>query len=158
MFLNSARNTEARPTDVLQPYNPEDNDTFHWLGELENQNPDREESGLGDEKSLHVQLYATDDNALIEGLQQLKNSSKPELQETGIQDEAPVIEEADAKVTQVSRTARNAGNACIERYVYRIIYNYVFRTPVCKQGCKSKFRTVSFSNGQTLAVVYDCFI
>ena len=155
MFLNSAGNTEARPTDVLQPYNSEDNDTFHWLGELENPNPDREESGLGDETSLQLELYTTDDDAIIEGLEQLEKSSKPDLQETGIHDEAS---EADARVTQVSRTARNAGNACIQGYVYRFIYGWVFKTPVCKQGCKSKFRTVSFSNGQTLAIVHDCFI
>jgi len=155
IFLNSAGNAETRPTDVLQPNNLKDNDTFLWLGELENPNLDREESGLGDEKFLNVQLYATDDNSVTEGLGQ---PEKSDLQETGIQDEASPVEEADEKVTQVSRTARDAGNACIKRYVNRIIYNRVFRIPVCKQGCKSKFRTINFSNGRTLAIVVDCYI
>ena len=149
-------NTEARPTDVLQPFNSEDKDTFIWLGVLENPNPDREESGLGDEKFLHLKLYTADDNAVIEGLEQMEKSSNLDLQETGIQDEASAIAEADAKAAQVSRTARNA--ACIERYVYRTIYNYVFRIPICKQGCKKMYRTVNFSNGQTRAIVYDCSI
>ena len=158
IFLNSAGNTEARPTVASQPYNSDDNDSFLWLGELENPSPDREESGLGDEKLLHVQLYITDDKAITDGLEQLEASSKPDLQENAIHDEASANGEADAKVTQVSRTVRNAGNACIKRYVYRSIYNWVFKIPVCKQGCKSKFRTASFSNGKTLAIVSDCYI
>ena len=55
IFLNSAGKTEARPTDVLQPYSPEENGSFLWLGELENPNPNRKESGLGDEKFLNLQ-------------------------------------------------------------------------------------------------------
>ena len=158
IFLNSAGNAETRPTDVLQPYNLKDNDTFLWLGKLENPNLDREDSELGDEKFLNVQLYATDDNSITEGLGQLEMSSKSDLQETGIQDEASPAGEANQKVTQVSRTARNAGNACIKRYVYRSIYNRVFRIAVCKQGCKSKFRTINSSNGRTLTIVFDCYI
>lgn len=151
IFLNSAGNTEARPTDVLQPYNSEDNDTFLWLGELENPEPGREESGLGD-----LPLYTTDDNAIIEELEQLEKFLKSNLQETGIQDETSAVGRAAGKVTKVSRTARNA--ACIERYVYRIFYNYVFKIPICKQGCKKRYRTVNFPNGQTLGIAYDCYI
>ena len=152
IFWNSVGITEARPRDVSQPYIVEDNNLVLWLGELENLNPDREESGLGDEKVLHVQLYPTKESSyIIEGLEQLEKSSKSDLQKTKIQDEASAVREDEIKVTQVSRTARNAGNACIERYVYRIIYNRVFKIPVCKQGCKSKFRTV-----KTLAIVSDC--
>ena len=158
IFLNSAGNAETRPTDVLQPYNLKDNDTFLWLGKLENPNLDRDDSELGDEKFLNVQLYATDDNSITEGLGQLEMSSKSDVQETGIQDEASPAGEDDEKVTQVSRTARNAGNACIKRYVYRSIYNRVFRIAVCKQGCKSEFRTINFSNGRTLTIVFDCYI
>lgn len=143
----------------MQPYSPEDSDTFLWLGELENPNPNRKESGLGDEKFLNLQIYTTDDNATIEGQEQLGNSaSKAHLKETGIQDKASAVGEADAKAIQVSRIARNAANACIKRFVYRIIYNWVFKIPVCKQGCQSKFRTVNFSNGKTLAIVFDCYI
>ena len=156
IFLNSAGKTEARPTDVLRLYSAEGNNTFLWLGELENPNPNRKESGLGDEIFLNLQIYTTDDNATIEGQEQLGNSaSKPHIQETGIQGDASAVEETDAKV---SRTARNAANACIKRFVYRIIYNWVFKIPVCKQGCQSKFRTVNFSNGKTLAIVFDCYI
>jgi len=156
--LTSAGITEARPTDVLQPYNSEDNYSFLWLGILETPNPDREESGLGDEKFLHLQVNTTDDNSIVEGLGQLEESRKPDLQETGVQDEASAVGATDAKVTQVSRTARNAGNACVKRYVYRIIYNWVFKIPVCKQGCKSKFRSANFSNNKTLAIAYDCYV
>ena len=159
IFLNSAGKTEARPTDVLQLYSPEDNDTLLWLGELKNPNPNRKESGLGDEKFLNLQIFTTDANAAaIEGLEQLGKSSKTNLQETGIQDEASAIGEVDAKAIKVSRATRNAANACIKRFVYRIIYNWVFKIPVCKQGCKSMFRTVNFSNGKTLAIVSDCYI
>ena len=153
IFLTSDGITEARPTFVLQSYGSQDNDSFLWLSsELENPKPDREESGFGDENFLQLQVYTTDDNAIEEGLEQLEESTKPDLQETGIQDEAS----AGAKVTQVSRTTRNAGNACVQRYVYRSIYNWVFKIPVCKQGCKSKFMTVNFSNNKTLAIAYDC--
>ena len=159
ILLNSAWKTEARPTDVLQPYSPEQNDSFLWLGELENPNPNRKEGGFGDENFLNLQIYTTDDNATIEGVKQPgKSASKSHLQETGIQDEASAVKEADAKAIQVSRAARNAANACIKRFVYRIIYNWVFKIPVCKQGCQSKFRTVNFSNGKTLAIVFDCYI
>ena len=157
IFLNSSGNTEARPTDVLQPYNSEDNHTFFWLCELEKPNPNRRGSGLGDEKFLNLQIYITNDNTIIEEMKQLENSSKPDLRETAIQDEASAVGEADAKLFQVSRTARNAVNACIKRFVYRIIYNLVFKIPVCKQSCKTKFRTVNFSNGKNLAIAYDCY-
>ena len=151
ILLNSAGKTEARPTDVLQPYSTEQNDSFLWLDELENPNPNRKEGGFGDEKFLNLQIYTTDDNATIEGVKQPGNSaSKPHLQETGIQDEASAVEEADAKAIQVSRGARNGANACIKRFVNRIIYNWVFKIPVCKQGCKSKFRTVNFQMARLL--------
>ena len=153
IFLTSDGITEARPTFVLQSYGSKDNDSFLWLSsELENPKPDREESGFGDENFLQLQLYTTDDNAIEEGLEQLEESTNPDLQETGIQDEAS----AGAKVTQVSRTTQNAGDACVQRYVHRNIYNWVFKIPVCKQGCKSKFMTVNFSNNKTLAIAYDC--
>ena len=154
IFLTTAGITEATPTYVLQSYGSKDNDSFLWLGELENPKPDREESGFGDEKFLQQELYTADDNAIEEGLERLEESTMPDLQETGIQDETS----AGAKVTQVSRTTRNAGNACVQRYVHRSIYNWVFKIPVCKQGCKSKFRTVNFSNNKTLAIAYDCYI
>ena len=152
-FLNFSWNTEARPTDALSY-----NDSFLSPSELENPNSDREESGLRDEKFLHLQLYTANDNAIVEGPEQLEESTKPGLQETGIQDEASAVGATDAKVAQVSRTARNAGNACVKQYVYRIIYNWVFKIPVCKQGCKSKFKSANFSNNKTLAIAYDCYI
>lgn len=56
-----------------------------------------------------------------------------------------------------TRKPRDAGNGCIERYVYHIIYNRVFRIPICKVGCKPKYMIVTFSNGQTKAIRYDCY-
>ena len=155
-FLNSAGNIEARPINVSQPSNSEDNDSLLLLGKLESPQPDREESGLKNEKFPHLQIYTTDDNAIIEELKQLGKSSNPGQQESGIQAEGSAAGEAVAKVTQVSRTTRNA--ACIARYVYRSIYQYVFQIPICKQGCKMSYRTVSFSNGQSVTIAYDCYI
>ena len=82
--------------------------------------------------------------------------SKSSLQETGFQDEASAVGEADAKVAHVSRTARNA--ACIERYVYRVILNHIFSIPICKQGCKLMYKTVNFRSGHTRTIPYDCEI
>ena len=56
-----------------------------------------------------------------------------------------------------TRKARNVSNACTERYVYQIIYNRVFRIPICKVGCKPKYMTVNFANGKTQAIRYDCY-
>jgi len=154
IFLTNAGNTEARPTDALQPYNSEYNDPFLSLSELGNPNPDREESGLGDEK--FIQLYTTNDNAVDRELEKLEESTKPNLQETGAS--SFTNSKGGAKVAQASRTTRNAGNACVQRYIHRIIYNFFFKIPVCKQSCKSKFRTVNFSNNKTLAIAYACYI
>jgi len=151
MFLNSAGNTEARPTDVLQPYNSADKDTLLWLGELENTGPHGEGNSLGD-----LQIHTTDDNVIIEEQETLEKSSKSNVRGTGIEAEASAVGEASGKETQVSRTARNA--ACIVRHVYQTIYNYGFRIPVCKQGCKHQYKTVNFPNGKTLAIPYNCYI
>ena len=162
MLLNSAGNTEARPTNISQSYNSKDNDTAEWLGELENPNSGGQDSGNEVEKSIVIQLYTTEDKDTIEWLEQLENS-KPDLQEGGVQEKTLAVGVAGKNEAQTSqhlgnaRKARNASNACIERYQYRFIYNYFFRIPVCKQGCKRKLKTVTFSNGKTLAIVYDCY-
>ena len=72
-------------------------------------------------------------------------SSKSIPHETGFQDEASAVGKAVEKVTQVSRIAQDM--ACIERFVYRIICNRGFRIPICKQGCKTRYRAVNFSKG-----------
>lgn len=50
-------------------------------------------------------------------------------------------------------------NNCIKKFVYRVIYNYFFAIPVCKKrkGCREKFMSVNFSNGETSAIRYDCY-
>lgn len=50
-------------------------------------------------------------------------------------------------------------NTCIKKFVYRVIYNYFFAIPICKKhrGCKEKMRTVTFANGKTLAITFDCY-
>ena len=145
-MLNSAGNTEARPTNVSQSYN--------------NPNSGGQESGNEVEKSVVIQLYTTEDKDAIEWLAQLENS-KPELQASGVQDEASAVGEASEKQAQTLsnvRKARNVSDACVKRYEYRIHYGYSFRTAVCKQGCKKKLKFFQFSNGQTIAIVYDCYI
>ena len=107
---------------------------------------------------IHVsQPFTTDDNGIIEELKQLgTESSNPDQEENGIQAEASTAEETDTKVTRTA-SRRTIQNACIERYVYYTIYNYAFKIPICKKGCNSRYRTVSFSNGKTYAVRYDCY-
>lgn len=56
-----------------------------------------------------------------------------------------------------TRKPRDASNACIKRYEYHIIYNRVFRIAICKAGCKPKYMIVTFSNGQTKPIKYDCY-
>ncbi len=160
VLLNSTGNTEAKPTNVSRSYTSNDNDTVEWLRELEDANS----AGGQAEKSRVVQLYTSEDNDAIEWLERLEKS-QPVLQESGTQDEASaMVGESDVQQTQTSpnlsnaRKARNTNNACIERYQYRIIYNYFFQIPICKQGCKKMYNTVPFPNGKTIAIVYDCYI
>ncbi|KAL9988474.1 hypothetical protein ACROYT_G002923 [Oculina patagonica] len=160
VLLNSAGNTEARPTNVSRTNTSNDNDTVEWLRELEDANS----AGGEAEKSRVVQLYTSEDNDAIKWLERLEKS-QPVLQESGIEDvTSAMVGESDVQQTQTfpnlfnARKARNTNNVCIERYQYRVIYNYFFQIPVCKQGCKKKYKTVAFSNGKTLAIVYDCYI
>ncbi|KAL9988475.1 hypothetical protein ACROYT_G002924 [Oculina patagonica] len=158
VLLNSAGDSEARPTNVSHSSY---NDTVEWLRELEGPNSGGGQEGeIQAEKIRVVQIYTAEDNDAIE-------KSQPDLQESGIQDEtSSVVEEADVQETQTSqdknnsRKTRDASNACIARYEYRIYYNYniAFRVAVCKQGCKRKVKSFRFSNGQTLAIVCDCYI
>lgn len=66
---------------------------------------------------------------------------------------------ADSKRTMTRFQRSLKRNNCIKKFVYRVIYNYFFAIPVCKQhkGCNGKFKTVNFSNGKTLAIRYDCY-
>ena len=102
------------------------------------------------------QTFTTNDNTIIKEMKHLGKSLKPDQQEIGIQDEASAAVEADTKVTQAA-WRRTAQNACIERYEYHIVYNRVFRVPICKQGCKPRFRIVNFANGKAVALRYDCY-
>ena len=105
----------------------------------------------------HVsQPFTTDDNGIIEELKQVgTESSNPDQRDSGIQAAASAAEEADTKVTRTA-SRRTIQKACVERYVYIVLYNYAFRIPICKKGCKPKYRFVTFSNGKTYAIRYDC--
>ena len=101
------------------------------------------------------QPFTTDDNGIIEELKQLgTESSNLDQRESGIQAEASTAEEADTKVTASRRTVQNT---CVERYEYHIIYNRVSRIAFCKTGCNPKFLIVTFTNGKTKAIRYDCY-
>ena len=103
------------------------------------------------------QPFTTDDNGIIEELKQLgTESSNPDQEESGNQAEVSVAEETDTKVTRTA-SRRTAANTCIERYVYRSIFNFLFKIPVCKTGCRGRYRSINFSNGQALAIRYDCY-
>ena len=107
---------------------------------------------------IHVsQPFTTDDNGIIEELKQLgTESSNPDQEESGIQAEASAAEEADTKVKRTA-SRRTAQNTCIERYLYRTIFNYFFKIPVCKKGCNPKKKTVTFAKGKSYAITYDCY-
>ena len=103
------------------------------------------------------QPFTTDNNGISEELKQLgTESSNPDQEESGIQAEASAAEEADTKVTRTA-SRRTAGNTCIKRYEYFTISSYILRIPVCKKGCKAKYRTVIFANGKAKIFVYDCY-
>ena len=161
VLLNSAGNTEARPTNASQLYTSKANDSVEWLGKLEGPNSvGEQESGIQQADKLHViQLHTPKDKDIVKQLEKLENS-QPDRQEDGIE-EAPGVGETDMKGTQTSRSARkarNTSNACIQRNQYYTIHGYFFVIPVCKKGCKTKYRTFTFPNGKTLAIAYDCYI
>ena len=161
VLLNSAGNTEARPTNISQSNISKETHAVEWLGKLEDPNSvGGQESGIEAEKLRLIQLH-THDKDTIEWLEKRENQ-KPDKQEDGIQ-EASGVGETDIKEKETAqnpssvRKARNTSNACIERYEYRIFYNQVFKIAVCKSGCKQKVKFFQFPNGQSLTFVYDCY-
>ena len=100
------------------------------------------------------QPFTTDDNAIIGEQEQFGESSYPDEQESGILDDGSATGETDTKVTPT--VTPTAPNPCVERYEYRIIYNFFFRIPICKQSCLPVLKIVNFGNGRTLGIVYDC--
>ena len=145
---NSGGKTEARPTNALQPSISKDNDTADWLlGELETAQSDGQENGTF--------LINPEDNNMVDWLEQLEND-RTSSEEITTQSENSVGNE-DIKEEQSSGNSRYARNACIDRYVYRIYFNYVFKVPICKQGCSPRHKIVAFSNGKQVAIPYDCY-
>ena len=103
------------------------------------------------------QPLTTDDNGISEELKQLgTESSNLDQEESGIQAEASTAEEADTKVTRTT-SRQPIQNPCVERYQYRIIFNRVFRTVICKTGCNTILAIVAFTNGKTFQIPYDCY-
>ena len=166
IFLTSGGQTGARPVDVLNVFTPDENNTFDLREMLENQKQDAEEPPV-------FQLQRSDDNDKNGWLERLGHP-KPDVQESGLpaenasalQDFANGTQSTKNEITKngssdrdvsSARNARDASNGCIERYIYRFIYNYYFRIPICKAGCKSKYRIVNFPNGNTYAIRYDCY-
>ena len=158
IFLTSGGRSEARPTDnavdllkvpedpdtdirdrpVFQLQSFDDNNKEEWLEAMVEPIPDVEGSGI-----------LTENSNSLEG--DANSATLPPRNASNDRNESDVRKASNA------RNARNASNACIERYIYRIIYNYFFRIPVCKAGCKPKYKSVNFSNGQTYAILYDCY-
>ena len=167
MFLTSGGQTGARPVDVLTVFTPDENNAFDLLEMLENPKQDAQEPPV-------FQLQWSNDKDKNGWLERLGHS-KPDVQESGLQvenasavrqdflsgtlsskNDSTKNESSDGDVSS-HRNARDASNGCIERYIYRIIYNYFFRIPICKVGCKSKYKIVNFPNGNAYAIRYDCY-
>lgn len=148
IFLTYGGQIKARPMDVSEIYKSDGNRSVvqqgmqaqpkHAVEEIHVLEP-RSSDNFDKAKRLEVQEYpkahAQEDLVLTEGV-------------VNVSDQDPTVRD--------TRTARNAGNDCIERYTYRTIYNYLFKIPVCKTGCRHKFKTVNFSGGITMAIAYDC--
>lgn len=150
-LLNSGGKTEARPTNVLQASISKDNDTADWLlGERKSSQSDGQENGTF--------LITPEDNDTVDWLEKLENH-KTDSKEIATQRENSAGEEniKEEQSPANSLNARNANNPCIERYVYRIYYNYVFKVPICKKGCTPLHKIVAFSNGKQVAIPYDCY-
>ena len=88
------------------------------------------------------------------GVQVKENSKESERDANTLSSENNATSDRNASN---ARNPRSTGNACIEKYTYRIIYNFFFQIPVCKKHCKAKYKTVTFQNGKTYAIRYDCY-
>ena len=157
IFLTSSGQTKARPKDVLQVFNPDENGaTIDPLDLSIKRGEDVQEIPV-----LELQRPEDNENEVHEklvfqkpGVQVKVNSNESE------RDANTLSSENNAKSDRNARNARNPrspGNACIEKYFYRIIYNIFFRIPVCKKHCKAKYKSVTFQNGKTYAIRYDCY-
>ncbi|XP_022794300.1 uncharacterized protein LOC111333042 [Stylophora pistillata] len=107
---------------------------------------------------LHGMINSSEKNNINTRQEQREiRSAKSEKEKTT--DSTSVIQEEHATAEQfkTSFPKSTKDNECIKKYDQRLIYNYFFAIPHCKKGCKEKFRFVSFSNGKTLSMVYDCF-
>ena len=112
------------------------------------QDSEKDEKDERLEKLEFPRLDAQESGILVENSTSLEGASNASLSDKN--------EGTDRNVSSV-RNARHVSNVCIKKYIYRIIYNYLFRIPICKPSCKPKVKTVSFANGKTLAIQYDCY-
>ena len=158
IFLTSGGQTNARPADALKVYNSDENGSTVDLlavpvkrGEDDQQIPVLE---------LQRPEY-NENNELIEKLEFLKpevqekvNSSESERDANTLLSENNTASDRNASN---DRNPRSTGNACIIKYIFRVLYNVFFKIPVCKKHCKAKYKIVTFRNGQTKAIRYDCY-
>ena len=144
-MLQSGGETEARPTNPLQPSILQKNDTvdIDWLLiEQESSQSD----GLDTRKDVDwLEQNETHKPDLEELLTRGKNSvGKVEIKENSFGH---------------SRHARNPGNNCIKnRDKAIVICSKFFKIPVCKQGCQKVYKLFTFSNCKikTKVIHTDC--
>jgi len=111
------------------------------------------------EVNLFPLVSDTEDTSRIRTIKRITNVTQPEVNH-GAEAQKPNREEIGNSKKITTRFRKDVKrNNCIKKFVYQVIYNYVFAIPVCKKhkGCREKFKTVNFSNGKTLAISYDCY-
>ena len=148
IFLTLGGQVKARPIDVPGIYNSDGNRSVDQQGMQVQPRHAVEE--------IRVFEARNSDNFYKAKRLEVQEYPKPHAQEESVLTEDVVIVNDQDLTVHDTRTARNAGKDCIERYIYHTIYNYVFKIPVCKRGCRHKFKTVNFSGGITMAIAYDC--
>ena len=107
---------------------------------------------------MQVNGRPTDVSAPFSGEADVTATNVPAFESDWLQLQAFESEEsqnADGNVIS-SRFARNTNNPCIKEFVARIFYSDVFLIPICKKGCIPKVKLVSFDNGKSQGIVYDC--
>ena len=159
--LISNGQAEARTLDVVQVYTSEANNPTELFEILGNPNTDTEEIStfqlqdydVEEEDDKLERLDYPHSDSLKSGIL-VDNSATSKVDANGSL--SGQNEGTNRNVRNV-RNARQASNVCIKKYIYRIIYNYLFRIPICKASCKPKVRNVTFKNGKTRAIRYDCY-
>ena len=161
IFLTSLGSSYAKPAIDANTSEKNNADLTNFIGNPDQgrpKYPDIPPQWSGDDNG-HFELLENPGSKVQEGSRQTENAA---VLGDDVKAETVVStdNENNRKTTDNghgTRKPRDASNACIKRYEYHIIYNRVFRIAICKAGCKPKYMIVTFSNGQTKPIKYDCY-